>query len=367
MNDEAVNTAPDREADPEPRAPAPSTAPTPAGRVRIVDVARLAGVSPMTVSNALNAPHRVREQTLAAVQAAIKQSGYVPNQAARALASGRNRVFGLPIYPPPDGLTEQYAGLAGFMTGLVTELAVAAGRVGHGVQLVSPTPVTTELDLFEQLIAAGQVDALLLTETVPDDPRVNFLTERGFPFAAFGRTPPGHRQCWVDIDNTASMATVTSHLISTGRRRLAYLQSSGVQLPWVRQRRDGFLSELDRNSLSPAAIINVAHLDDIPNLVNAQQSQAAPPDAYVADNDAYAVLAIRALQRLGITVGKDVAVTGFNDFPLAALLETTLTTARIPLADVARRLIARALDEVDNRPDRPGELITAQLIVRASG
>jgi DNA-binding LacI/PurR family transcriptional regulator len=65
-------------------------------------------------------------------------------------------------------------------------------------------------------------------------------------------------------------------------------------------------------------------------------------------------------------VGQDVAVTGFNDFPFASMLDTPLTTARIPLRDIASCLFSRALQEINGDPDQPGRLVTAPLVVRSS-
>jgi DNA-binding LacI/PurR family transcriptional regulator len=107
-------------------------------------------------------------------------------------------------------------------------------------------------------------------------------------------------------------------------------------------------------------------LDSVAAYVASLLDSPDPPDAFVADNDAFAVVAMRALQQRGVTVGQDVAVTGFNDFPFASMLDTPLTTARIPLRDIAACLFSRALREINGDPDEPGRLVTAPLIVRAS-
>ncbi|WP_432949363.1 LacI family DNA-binding transcriptional regulator [Kribbella sp. CA-253562] len=330
-------------------------------RTTVADVARRAGVSAMTVSNVLNAPHRVSDQTVATVQAAIDELGYTPNHAARALSSGRSQVIGLPLYLDDDVVNEQNPGLGGFLHGLLGGLVKAASVGGYGVHVTTPTEGKSEIALYEQLIAARQVDAIIVLETMPNDPRIEFLSTRGFPFVAFGRTGPGQRQCWVDVDNVESMATIGRYLRSTGRTRAAYLGTKS-ELPWVHQREEGFRREFS----SPHSARSFEDLDEVGAYVSAAMDSADHPEVFVADNDAFAVVAIRALQRRGVKVGEDVAVTGFNDFPFASMLDTPLTTARIPLRDIAHCLFTRALDEIGGEPDESGQLVAAPLVLRAS-
>jgi DNA-binding LacI/PurR family transcriptional regulator len=319
----------------------------------------MAGVSAMTVSNVLNAPHRVSEPTVRTVRAAIEELGYIPNHAARALSSGRSQVIGLPLYFEDDFSDEENPGLGGFLHGLLGGLVKAAAVSGYGVHVTTPTEGATEIALYEKLIAARQVDAIVVLETMPHDPRLEFLSRRRFPFVAFGRTAPEQRQCWVDVDNETSMAGIAEHLRSTGRERAVYLATDSA-LPWVHQRRDGFVREF------PSTVArSFASLEAVAAYVEEVQDVDVP-DAFVSDNDAFAVVAMRSLQRRGIAVGQDVAVTGFNDFPFASMLDTPLTTARIPLRDIATCLFDRALREIGGEPDEPGRLVTAPLVVRSS-
>lgn len=333
----------------------------PVRRTTVADVARLAGVSAMTVSNVLNAPHRVSEPTVRTVQAAIEELGYTPNHAARALSSGRSQVIGLPLYLEDDAFADQNPGLGGFLHGLLGGLVKSAAVSGYGVHVTTPTEGATEIALYEKLIAARQVDAIVVLETMPRDPRIEFLSNRGFPFVAFGRTGPGQRQCWVDVDNEVSMAAIARHAASTGRTRAAYLATAS-SLPWVHQRQDGFLQEFT----SPHSVQAFSELDTVVSYVESALDCSNPPDLFVADNDAFAVVAMRTLQRRGVKVGQDIAVTGFNDFPFASMLDTPLTTARIPLRDIAACLFDRALHEINGDPDQPGRLVTAPLVIRAS-
>jgi DNA-binding LacI/PurR family transcriptional regulator len=310
----------------------------------------------MTVSNVLNAPHRVADTTVQTVRAAIEELGYTPNHAARALSSGRSQVIGLPLYLEDDAFSDQNPGLGGFLHGLLGGLVKSAAASGYGVHVTTPTEGATEIALYEKLIAARQVDAIVVLETMPRDERIEFLSQRRFPFVAFGRTGLTHRQCWVDVDNETSMAGIAQHLQATGRTRPVYLATDSA-LPWVHQRLVGFRREF------PSTVVrSFGSLDQVAAYV----AESSGADVFVADNDAYAVVAMRALQRRGITVGADVAVTGFNDFPFASMLDTPLTTARIPLRDIASCLFDRALREINGDVDQPGQLVTAPLVVRSS-
>ncbi|GAA3087956.1 DNA-binding LacI/PurR family transcriptional regulator [Kribbella aluminosa] len=324
-------------------------------RTTVADVARLAGVSAMTVSNVLNAPHRVAAPTVETVRAAIEELGYIPNHAARALSSGRSQVIGLPLYFDDEDDADD-TGLGGFLHGLLGGLVKAAAVSGYGVHVTTPTDGATEIALYEKLIAARQVDAIVVLETMPHDPRIEFLSRRRFPFVAFGQTAADQRQCWVDVDNATSMAGIADYLQSTGRERAVYLATDSA-LPWVHQRRDGFVRGFPATEVRSFGSLEA---------VAAYLGDAEVPDAIVADNDAYAVVAMRTLQRRGIAVGEEVAVTGFNDFPFASMLDTPLTTARIPLQDIARCLFTRALHEIAGEPDEPGRLVPAPLVVRSS-
>jgi DNA-binding LacI/PurR family transcriptional regulator len=333
----------------------------PVRRTTVADVAKLAGVSAMTVSNVLNAPHRVSEPTVRTVQAAIDELGYTPNHAARALSSGRSQVIGLPLYIEDEAFSDQNPGLGGFLHGLLGGLVKSAAVAGYGVHVTTPTEGATEIALYEKLIAARQVDAIVVLETMPHDPRLEFLSSRGFPFVAFGRTGHDQRQCWVDVDNEKSMAGIARHVRGTGRLRAAYLATDS-SLPWVHQRQAGFLQEFT----SPHSLHSFNSLDAVAAYVQSTLASPGTPDVFVADNDAFAVVAMRALQQHGVKVGEDIAVTGFNDFPFASMLDTPLTTARIPLRDIAASLFTRALQEINNTPDHPGRLVTAPLIIRSS-
>ncbi|MER8184989.1 LacI family DNA-binding transcriptional regulator [Kitasatospora sp. NPDC094015] len=336
-----------------------------ARQVTIEDVARAAGVSRQTVSNALNAPQRLRASTLARVTAAIDELGYQPDQSARSLRTGTRKVIGYPA--PADNPADPNPLMGGFLQALVT----AADAVGHRVLLFRSDPgqgAAAVARSFHGLIAGRQVDGFVLSDVVHDDPRVDVLTEAGFPFAAFGRTAPGRPQNWVDIDSTAATAALVDLLVGQGHRRICYLNSA-ASLPWLADRRAGFLRAV---AGVPDGGFEVGVPDDDPAaLTRAVRRLLTGPDrptALVCASDWLALTAYQAVRAAGLVVGDDVAVTGFNDIPLCTLLQPALTSVRLPLAAIAHHLVDRLITAVEDPAAAPasGLLLPAEPVLRGS-
>ncbi|MEU9077741.1 LacI family DNA-binding transcriptional regulator [Kitasatospora sp. NPDC004745] len=327
------------------------------GATTIEEVARAAGVSRQTVSNALNAPQRVRPDTLERVRTAVRELGYQPDQSARSLRSGARRTLG--YLAPVDDPLDPNPLMAGFLEALVD----AAGARGQRVLLFRPAPGGTDpLAAIDELVAARQVDGLVLADVLRDDPRIAHAARVGVPFVAFGRTGPGEPQHWVDIANDTATAAVVRHLAGLGHRRIGYL-GRAEELPWMAARRAGFLAEARRLGLSAvtAARPDVAAVRE---LLGGRER----PTAFVAGSDLLALDVYEAVRAEGLAVGPaGVAVTGFHDTPLCRHLHPALTSVRLPLRAIAVALVERLLDQVRGG-GAPGEglELPAELVVRAS-
>ena len=159
---------------------APGTRPT------VESVARHARVSRQTVSNALNAPQRVRPDTLSRVLASIEQLGYRPNSAARNLRTQSTRLLGCRLLPSLQ------MGTGGVLDRFLHALCDAARDRGYDVLSFAASTDDAELDVIDDLLRRTAVDAYVIAGTHHVDPRPGWLTARGAPFVAFGR-PWGSR------------------------------------------------------------------------------------------------------------------------------------------------------------------------------
>jgi len=333
-----------------------------ARQVTIQDVAQAAGVSRQTVSNVLNGSGRVGEAAKARVLDAVATLGYHPHHGARSLRSRRTRQIAY-VMPRVHLLPDNY-----IMQQFLQALAAASARRNYS--MVIAVPDGDPRDEMQRLIASRSVDAFLLSELQPSDPRVVMLAEAGVPFACFGRTSPSLPQHWADIDNCEATATAVEHVLSRGFERITFLgYRSGNH--WDAERVAGFKTGLARNGIAaePAdlLLVNDASARRKVRSLLAPARPEARPDAIVTSSDRLASVVYGVAAELRLRIGHDLAVTGFDGSVAADLMHPRLTSVAIPVDDIARRVVARALRQIDGGPDhRPGEVVPTTLRVGLS-
>ncbi|MGH3498302.1 MAG: LacI family DNA-binding transcriptional regulator [Nocardioidaceae bacterium] len=336
--------------------------------VTIDAVAHAAGVSRQTVSNALNAPERLRPETLTSVLDTISCLGYRPNRAARSLRTRASKLVGLRVNPAPTGSAGSL--LDRFLHALVEQ------SVGAGYNLLAFTPMDPrdELSGFQELLSTTAVDAFVLTDTHRGDRRLEWLADQEARFVAFGRPwdeSLGHP--WVDVDGAQGSALAVQHLIEQGHHRIGFLgwpADSDVG----EDRRVGWQRACERAGLPTGGL--VAHsLDDIKAAGRAAAGlldAAQPPTALVCASDTLALGVFALLYERGLRPGRDVAVSGFDDTPAAAVVPVGLTSVRQPLEDVATAIVDRLMSLLSaesargRRPTSRGALLAPTLVVRGS-
>jgi DNA-binding LacI/PurR family transcriptional regulator len=338
------------------RSGAPRVRPADAGQVTIQDVARAAGVGRQTVSNVLNDSGRVGEATKVRVLEAVAALGYHPHHGARSLRSRRTRQLAY-VMPrvqllPGNDIMQQF----------LQALATASARRSHSMVVVVPDG--NSRDEMRRLIASRTVDAFLLSELQPEDPRVALLAEAGVPFACFGRVGPALPQHWVDIDNRAAAIEVVEHVLARGFSRVAFAgYQSGNH--WDAERLAGFRAGLARHGVPGDDVVLVDEASarrKIRSLLAGVHRGGVRPDAIVTGSDRLAAMIYGVAGELRLRIGRDLGVTGFDGSVAADLLHPRLTSVTIPVEDIARRVIARALRQVDQgSDDSPGEVVPATL------
>lgn len=333
-----------------------------AGSATIVDVARVAGVSRQTVSNAINAPHLLRTETLAQVLAVIEQLSYRTNRNARSLRTRRSGLIGYRVdRPAPDRLNW-------VLDRFLHVVADSVRDAGYHLVVFTPDDEDEGLDTYAAMVRSNSVDGFLLTDIDDDDRRPGWLKRRAVPFVCYGRLARGGGQAWVDVDGAAGTAKAVEHLVEQGHQRIAFLGwHQGHRVG--DDRAAGWRSAMSGHGLGNGLVRG--HTEDTITSAAAAAGRlldaAHPPSAIVGVSDTVAVGVLRAAASRGVTVGRELAVVGFDDSPSAALLTPALTSVSQPLAAAARVLVDMLLAQLDGRPaTRRAVLLEPSLVIRES-
>jgi LacI family transcriptional regulator len=267
------------------------------------------GLSPTTVSRALNGYPDVSDLTRARVIEAATRLGYRPNASARRLALGRADAVGM-VYPPgsPDLADPRFTEV---VTGLSERLQAA------GIELLIATCARAEeISTYERLVRGRRFDALIVGRTRRADPRLDFLLAHGFPFLACGRSENPGAHAWFDFDHAAGSLLALRRLHALGHRRIGYLHRS-LDHNEAYERHAGFRRGLRELGLEehadfmlPAEGRRGGH-----EAACALLARAGRPSALIVDHPEAGAGVARALAERGLAAGRDLSVIVFDGVP----------------------------------------------------
>lgn len=336
----------------------------------IKDVARVAGVSPSTVSRVLSGHPNISPKTNEKVRRVLRDLNYHAHAGARSLVTGSSRTIGL-ITSRPAAET--------FISPFFPEVIRAIGSVleaeGYNLLLSTSHGESSQRDACLQMLRSRQADGVILTTSRLGDGLIDALVAEGQHFVLIGR--PADREGrlshpavhFVNNDNVAAAMVAVEHLISRGHRRIAYI--NGPQ-HWVHcyDRLQGY-----RRGLEEAGLPFAPELVQEGNISQEDGSRALerllalsdPPTAVLAMDDIIALGALEEALRRGMRVPTDLAVAGFNASPITAWTQPQMTTVRIPIHDLGAMAARMLVGLLHGIPSRPRQVILpSQIIARGS-
>lgn len=338
-----------------------------ASRPTLASLAEQLGLSRQTVSNAINAPERVKPETLRRVNEAIAATGYRPNAAARQLRTRRSRNLGFRLMPT-DGING--AILDRFLHSLTENLQ----EHGYRVTLFAARDDEAEIRSYDELLETADLDGFVLVGTHHGDPRSDWLLARKVPFVTFGRPwngSSGDRDCthsWVDVNGRAGTEEATQYLLGRGHQRIGFLgwpEGSGVG----DDRRAGWRSALSRT-------VDPAEMDALSVGVANGTRQGAEGARLLLERGATAVVCASDSLALGASEqfraaapGTSPAVIGFDDTPVAAAMG--LSSVAQPVEQAAKEIVDILRHVLDGSPDEhlpaTHRLLRPRLVLRDGG
>ncbi|MFI9427784.1 LacI family DNA-binding transcriptional regulator [Streptomyces achromogenes] len=307
------------------------------------EVAARAGVGRGTVSRVVNNEAGVRESTRRAVQQAIAELGYVPNLAARTLAGRRADAVALVVTEPDWRLFAEP-----FFSEIVSSLGDALADTGMQL-LLTMVRSDTERKRFLEYARGGRVDGALLVSVRADDTLPDMLAEARLPTVMLGRRSGDEHVSYVDADNAGGARSAVTHLLATGHKAIATI-TGPLDMYVAQSRLRGYRQALAAAGLSTdeSWIAEGDFTEESGRRAMARLLARHPEiDAVLAASDTTAAGALRELRATGRRVPDDVAVIGFDDFPLSEQTEPRLTTVRQPLAEIGRAMVRLLLEELE--------------------
>ena len=327
--------------------------------VSVKDVALRAGVSVGTVSNVMNFPEKVSPKSIARVQSAIDELGFIRNDAARQLRQGRSTTIGLVVLDVRNP----------FFADVARGSEVRAASAGLSVLLANSDESVgreaTYLDLFEQ----QRVRGVLISPIADITGRLGMLRARGIPAVLVDRAAADASFSSVSVDDVAGGRMAADHLIAIGRSRLAYL---GGPLK-LRQAADRLEGARQAVAAHPGVTLEVVELDALSVFAGRAAgaviaARAERPDGIFAANDLVAIGVLQALMPgIGTTVPVDIALIGYDDIDFASSAVVPLSSIRQPSALIGQTAVDILLEEAADPTITPRQVqFQPELVVRAS-
>jgi LacI family gluconate utilization system Gnt-I transcriptional repressor len=313
------------------------------GGITLTDVARLAGVSPITASRALNTPEQVSKDALLKVREAVSRTGYVPNRLAGGLASSRSRLVAA-VVPTIAGPV--------FME-MVEALTAALAEAGYQLMLGQSGYAESREDALLDAIIGRRPDGIVLTGIMHSAEGRRRLVASGIPVVETWDLTPTPIDMLVGFSHSLAAAAVVRHLHAKGRRRLAILSGDDER---AERRNRGFVDEARRLGLAMCAEdVLVCRVPAPTTLRSGREGladllrQAPDLDAVFCSSDLMALGVLTEASCRGIAVPGALSVVGFGDLAFAGDTHPALSTVRIDGTAIGRRAARFIVDRAEGR------------------
>ena len=337
-------------------------------RVTLKDVAAEAGVSYQTVSKVINGIAQVAPETEDRIRQVIRELKYRPNSAAQNLRTQASNAIG---YAWHMNVSRDWHPIQEWFLHSMTGAAEAHGYL---VTVFNSSGEVTKSDVqpYADLFARQKVDGFVVSDTIEDDPRIAFLMRENIPFVAFGRSNIDWDFCWVDVDGRHGIEATITHLLENGHRRLGFISwekdFSATGEYRIEGYRQGLVQadiELDPDWVVRGLDAPITGADGIHHYLTLPPERR--PTAVICASDQIAIGAIHAAQDANLQIGRELAITGYDDIPIAKFLNPPLTTVSQPIDAVGDWVVKLLLQQIQGKPvEKKGVLLKPGLVIRQS-
>jgi LacI family transcriptional regulator len=311
------------------------------GRPTLKTIAFMTGLGVTTVSRALKDAPEIGEATKRRVQLVAQQVGYRPNRAGVRLRTGKTNVISLVLN------TEEQ--IMGFVSDIIYGISEVLAQTPYHL-IVTPYARTNDpMDPVRYIVETGSADGIIISKTEPDDPRVRYMTERGFPFATHGRTDMGIAHPFHDFDNHTFALEAVRALASKGRRKLALLGPPSP-LSYHHHTLNGFSDGLIETGAT-AIPFNAVSIDNTIEQIRTQTVQLMQrrdrPDGLVSSAAAATLALVGGIEDAGLTVGREIDIASKQSTKLLHLFRPSILVVNEDFRLAGRELARSVLGWID--------------------
>jgi LacI family transcriptional regulator len=319
------------------------------------DVAKRAGVAPITVSRVINNSGYISDATRERVETVIKEIGYVPNTLARGLRSKRTNTLALIV----TDITNPY------FTLMARGVEDIAGDSNYTVIYCNTDESETKEEKYANILAQRQVDGVLLVPAGGNDKTIKFFKSNGISVVVLDRRIPGVETDFVCSDSADGAKLLVKLLIRLGHKRIAIITGTKSVSTSV-DRVTGYKQALGEAGLSENELVYYGEFNQQSGyeLTRQVMTQLPKPTAIFGANNFILIGIIKALHDLKVNVPEDVSVVGFDDLPESMLVTPFLTVATQPAYEMGRLATELLLNRISgDLSDECQELILPTEII----
>lgn len=326
----------------------------------IDDIAEMAGVSRSTVSRVLNNNPNVSDARRKKVLKVIEENNFVPNAMARNLGTGLTRTIGLLV----GDITNQY------YSEVIKGAEEMATELGYFLLICLTRNIQSEHFYIEEMIRRRTSGAIVVSTSIQNSTSAEKLANAMSVLSIQAELPNIPVLYHLDSNNKTGMLNITRHLIQLGHKKIAYITTL-PDTETLRERKAGFLEACHEHgiTLSNRYIRSATSKSDITVIINTLLTEKDPPTAICCCNDYTAGIAFHTIRLAGIKIPEEISLTGYDDLPIATLMEPMLTTVRQPIREMGRTAVKLLVDSLNHPQTSPVEKCVrfpSELVLRYS-
>ena len=314
--------------------------------ITIKDVARLAGVSPSTVSRTCTNHPSISRQTKAKVRKAMQELGYEPNFQASNLASKNSRTIGIIL---PDSESEVYQN--SFYLEAIRGIGQFCNQKQYMNTLITGSTEKEVLQVIKTMLNSGRADGFIVLYSKRDDEVLEYLYDNGITYVLVGKASFNPNQViYIDNDNIQAAKEATDYLIQLGHEKIAFLGTDNNSM-FIQDRKNGYMMSLMDHEIPvhPEYFLeyNMSQEESDDSLRRLLTSENAPTAILVSD-DILAVALEKILIELGIRVPEQLSIISFNNSLFAKLTNPPLTSVDINSYQLGIEAASQSINHIEN-------------------